>query len=297
MSDRYEIVQLLGKGRAGEVYEAADTLMLGRKVALRRFTSDVIHTALDDQWKKRYMGVIRGLSQFNHPNILDVIDGGIDDNGPYIVTTFVEGLNIYEQLEGDGFNIIDAYEMVDQVLDALTMAMLEGFYHYSMSPTSVILKPKTTGGYNYSMTDLGYGKLLPMLYGDDKAIPMTQSPALLPPELYKGRPEGVRTSQYLLGHLIYWMLAGEHPFAKMELHEAYLEHKKGSIPCLSTYRPEVPRDLLKWLKKVMSPNHNDRFHTIGEALEHFPAAPKRFYAKKVALPPKPIREDDLGKSR
>jgi len=296
MSQRYETIRLIGKGRAGEVYESEDTV-LERRVAMRRFTKDILDPErLDDHWKKRFVGLIGGLSQMTHPNILRVIDGGLDSEGPYIITSFIDGMSLEDLAYEEGFNVVDAYEMAQQVLDALVQAMKEGYFHYALSPTSVIAKPRNTGGYNYILTDLGHSKLLPMIYGTDKAIPMTQAPALLAPELYKRKPQGVKTSQYLLGHLLYWMLAAGHPYGEMTSEEAYQHHKLGDIPCISTYRPEIPKEFVSWMKVMMDPNLDNRFETAEAALEALPEPPKRYYSKKVKKAPKKISKSDLDQS-
>jgi len=298
VSERYEKTDLLGSGRAGEVYKAKDSV-LGRHVALRRFPENELDVEnLSEEWKDSFMGLICGLSGISHTNIMQMIDGGIDDEGPFLVSAFVEGKGLAELAYGDtdDFGAVDAYDLASQVLDALIVAESLGFNHYSMSPTSIIAQPKATGGYSYILTDLGHSKLLPMIFGGEEAVKKTQIPALMAPELYEEKPAGASTSLFILGQLIYWMLAKGHPYCDLSAEEVYHKYKEGKLDSILKYRMEVPKEFVSWLKRMIKPLPEDRFPSLEIALRAIPKAPKRFHAKKVNLPPKPISENDLGVS-
>ena len=296
MSERYVSTRVIGKGRAGEVHEAQDS-MLSRKVAVRRFPDHNLELdSLSDEWKSEFMSLVGGLSRLSHANLLRMIDGGIDAEGPFLVTAYIEGKSLSDLAYGGDFTVVDAYELAPQVIEALLMAEQEGFYHLALSPTSIIAQPRHTRGYTYVLTDLGHSKLLPLIHGTEKAITMTQIPALLAPEMYEGAHAGVQTSQFILGHLIYWMLAGGHPFGEISVEEAYQRHKAGDLESIVNYRDEVPAEFSRWLGRLMKPNPADRFEDLHAAMSALPNPPRRFYAKKVKMPPKSISEEDLSAS-
>lgn len=295
LNERYSLGELIGSGRAGEVYMATDTV-LSRSVTIRRFPQHTLNLeSLSEQWRKDYMTLISGLSRVSHPNIIRVIDGGIDEEGPYIVTTHIEGEKLKELAYGDKkFDLADAYDLISQVLDALSIAKEEGFFHLAMSPNSIIADKKPTSGYNYMLVDLGHSKLLPLIHGSLKAATMTQHPVFIAPELYEGESGSEQTSQFILGQLVYWLLAGGHPYAELSADEAYLKHKEGSLEPLSNHRKDIDNGLLKWLEVVLQPDPSNRFPNLLDALAALPEPPKRLYYHKEVLPPKPISENDLA---
>ena len=295
MSTRYKKTRLIGKGRAGEVYEAEDT-MLPRKVAIRRFHAHSTKAeALFDEWEERYIELVSALSRLAHPQILGVIDGGIDEDGPYLVTAHLDAKKLGDFVrEGEGdFCVVDAYDCASQVLEALIAAEAEGFYHLSLSPSSIMVQEKPTKGHTFTLTDMGHSEMINLLQGEEGVTSLIRRPELLAPEIYEGSAPSVKTGQYLLGHLLYWMLSGQHPCAGLSMEESYAKHKAGGFTSLFHFRPEMPKDFVSWLEVLMQPQADQRYASLDEAIKALPAAPKRIFSKKVVLPPTPISEDDL----
>src|SRR5919112_5577942 len=73
----YEIIELLGAGGMGEVYEARDT-RLGRAVAVK---------VSQERFSERFEHEARTVSALNHPNICQLYDVGPD----YLVMELVDG--------------------------------------------------------------------------------------------------------------------------------------------------------------------------------------------------------------
>src|SRR5690349_12610556 len=86
----YEVVQLLGTGGMGQVYQAVDT-RLGRHVALKLLQDRL---AGDPSALDRFTREARAASALNHPNIVTIYDIGESETGRYIAMELVKGRSL-----------------------------------------------------------------------------------------------------------------------------------------------------------------------------------------------------------
>lgn len=288
MADRYRIDKKLGTGRAGAVFEAFDT-ELNRQVAFRRFDTTAENIA-DADWRDHFFDVVSDLSRISHTNILSVLDAGIDETSPYLVTAHVEGLRLSQVMKREGqMNIAELYSLTRQCLDALQATEEYGYYHHALSPSSVVAVPKVSGGYHYMLMDLGHSKLIPLVGdGDIRSLTKTLDPALMAPEVYDGTPRGIRSTLYMLGQLIYWVAAGGHPLAGLSLELAHAKHQAGEIPYLRAYRADLPEAFRQWIYWLIQPDPEARPKSVMAAIKKLPSYEA---ATKEPDLPQPMRMD------
>ena len=272
MSERYLIEKSLGKGRAGNIYLAQDTLM-GRQVTLRRF-EDAPQT---QEFRDGFLELVRKMVQVEHPNVLSILDAGFDDSGPYIVGARVKGPTVRDLLSHAKkterpISLRHIHTMIAQLLEAIDDSQQHGFYHYHLRTTSVVAQPRVDGLKHYVMMDLGYNKLTELLYGKNANVSHgLYDPAFVAPELYDGNAQGVITSMFMLGQLCYTMLAGKHPMDGMSLETSYAKHRVGELPSIKGYRYGLSVSFVNWLNSLINPDWKQRPQTISEALSRMPA--------------------------
>lgn len=87
----YELLQLLGEGGMGAVYEARQEEPVRRTVALKVIKPGINSVAIVN----RFQAELQALAMMDHPNIATVLDAGLTESGlPYFVMEFVRGIPV-----------------------------------------------------------------------------------------------------------------------------------------------------------------------------------------------------------
>jgi serine/threonine protein kinase len=92
--DRYEVVDLLGKGAMGEVYRARDA-RLGRDVAIKVLPGAY---SSDPERLRRFDQEARAAGALNHPNVVAIFDVGSHEGAPFVVTEPLYGHTLRTRL-------------------------------------------------------------------------------------------------------------------------------------------------------------------------------------------------------
>ncbi|MEY2668789.1 MAG: hypothetical protein RJA59_1427, partial [Pseudomonadota bacterium] len=91
---RFEIVQEVGRGGFGVVYEARD-LSLGRTVAFKVVSAGGKGAVRED----RLLREASAAARLCHPNIVQLYDLGHSEYGPYLVLELLRGQTLAERLD------------------------------------------------------------------------------------------------------------------------------------------------------------------------------------------------------
>jgi len=128
---RYRIEKLLGKGGFGSVYLAHDS-DLDRYVAVKIPHPSLIKRPEDAQ---SYLKEARTVANLDHPNIVPVHDvGGTTDFPCYVVSKYVQGMDLATKIQSRRFNSLEAAELIATVAAALHYAHKQGLVHRDVKP-------------------------------------------------------------------------------------------------------------------------------------------------------------------
>ncbi|NWF69472.1 MAG: protein kinase [Chloroflexi bacterium] len=279
--NRYEITEHLGDGSTATVYKALDT-RLSREVALK-----VLLPHVRDTTRKRFFQEAQAAAQLNHPNIMAIYDIGEDDEQPYLVVEYVDGVPLSYYLRSTPEVIVD---LGQQIALALQYAHDRQIIHRDIKPANI----KVTSEGRVKIMDLGLA--LPREAKRVTAHGMViGTPAYLSPEQAQGLPLDHRTDIYSLGIVLYELATGQLPFNADDISALLLQQVKQPPPPPRLIVPELPIVLESAILRALEKNPVRRFQSckaLATALSVV-IAPAKDDDDKVKLEPPSAALDSL----
>ena len=275
VGDRYRILCAIGRGAMGIVYEAIQ-ISTGREMAIKVLQN--FHETSQESIK-RFRREAQTVSTLKHPNIVTLFDYGMMEDGqPYIVTEFLQGLNLAQVLKETGGLPPEACSpIIKQVCYAVGEAHRLRIIHRDLKPDNIILQGKDAASVSVKVVDFGVAKLV----GDGVSTgsltvegKVCGSPAYMSPEQCRGAEFDYRADIYSLGVVIFEMLCGKRPFVADDMMALMFMHVNETPPRMSDIEPELifPEPLEKVVAKALSKNPTMRQQSAEELWEEFNTA-------------------------
>src|SRR5229473_7775796 len=137
LGNRYEILQLLGQGGMGAVYQARDR-ELDRLVALKVIRPELAGRPEILQRFKQELILAR---QVTHRNVIRIFDLGEAGGIKFITMEYVEGRDLHSLLsDGPPFPLEEKVKIFYQVCRALEAAHAEGVVHRDLKPQNILIE-------------------------------------------------------------------------------------------------------------------------------------------------------------
>ena len=256
---RYRIERLLGQGGFGLVYLANDE-QLNRRIAVKVPHAKLISRPEDAE---AYLAEARTVANLDHPGIVPVHDVGSTDEYPcYVVSKYIDGVDLATRLKQHQFNCRDATEIVATVAEALHYAHKQGLVHRDVKPGNILIR---TDGKPF-VVDFGLA-LREVNIG--KGPKYVGTPAYMSPEQAQGEGHRVdgRSDIFSLGVVFYQLLAGRKPFrgdTPADLLQQIASHEPKP---LLQYDEKLPKELQRICFKALSKRAADRYSSAYEMAE------------------------------
>ena len=274
---RYRLDRVLGVGGVGVVYEAFDT-KLRRTIALKLLKPEF---AEHETMRPRFEREAATMASLVHPNLVMVLDYGLQDGTPYIVMELLSGCTLRADLDAAPISEQRARDIVMQLLQGLSYAHQRGIAHRDIKPGNIVLQEHPTLEQQVKILDFGFAKI----FSESSSLPsdgavLTRAgtafgtPTYMAPEQVAVGDMDARTDVYAVGVMLYEMLAGVPPF-QGGLSELLRKHLIAEVPSIEASCPnaQASPEFESLLKKAMAKKPEERFEDAAAfalALERLP---------------------------
>ncbi len=274
---QYKIIDLIGEGGMGAVYEALDE-SLDRHVAIKTLLSEV---AQDPESRKRFFREGKAAAKLRHPHVVEVYGVGIEDEIPYLVMELLNGESFAAMLDRE--TQIPTERVIDillPVISALVIAHQEGVIHRDLKPDNIFLQKTRAKTMVPKLLDFGISKVTG---AHNSRITHTSSlmgtPYYMSPEQARGGKDiDAQIDQWSMGVILYEALAGERPITGDTVLE--ILHRIATMPIkpLGVAVPHVSPELAGVVMRALDREPAKRWPSmsaLGHALLPFASANTR----------------------
>jgi serine/threonine protein kinase len=157
--------------------------------------------------RERFVSEAHLLAMLNHPNVVTVLDTGIDSEGPWLVLELVDGTPLDELLERGPVDVTRVATIGAQVASALAHAHANGIVHRDVKPSNVLVAADD----HVKLTDFGIARRT-------LSAPLTMTgqtigtAAYLAPEQVAGESVSTSADVYALGLVLLEALTGRREY-------------------------------------------------------------------------------------
>ncbi len=248
--DRYETIDLIGRGGMGSVYLARDPL-IDRYVAVK-----VLDVALDSIARERFNREARASGRLHHPNIVTIFDVGEHQGRPFIAMEYVPGQTLAVLIRQGQLDLAEKLRLMADACVGLAHAHRASIIHLDVKPA------------NFVRHDSGVLKILDFGIARVMAADTTRTEHVLgtmrymAPEQATGQTIDRRTDVFALGCVFYEVIAGVPAFKGT--YEELISRITKPIEAspLSDVVPGVHPELVRMTQRAMANDPDARYDDL-----------------------------------
>jgi serine/threonine-protein kinase len=252
----YRLEEEIHRGLSASVYRGSH-LESGDQVAIKVFRE---RYQADPRFAIRFREHLRTLYRLSCQNLIAIRDYGLFEGRYYIVTEWVEGVDLGVYLSDHGtLSPWWAATVARQVCRALEAAHQAGLVHRGVKPQNILL----TAQGQVKVTDVGMSGLVSET-GLSRTNVMLEGIGYISPEQARAEPVGPASDVYSLGVTLFEMLTGRLPFVSTDVWTLVRLHATGVPPSPQALNPRLPADLAEVVRRSLEKTPGRRFASASE---------------------------------
>jgi serine/threonine-protein kinase len=259
----YQVGTLIGHGATASVFEGKH-IGLGRPVAVKVLHE---HLASDAEMRARFVREARVAAKLEHPNVVGVLDVGVEGDIAYLVMERLVGQDAAAYLHTKGRLTVEAaLAIVLPVAAALAFAHDRGVVHRDLKPANVFLAVDRHNDLVPKIVDFGLSKLLTTTI---ETAPLTAHDSVIgtlqymsPEQTFGTKYADERADQYSLAAILYEAVVGRAPFEEESFYALLDKVRHAPLPPPSALVAGLPRELDDSVMRGLSREPQARFEDV-----------------------------------
>ncbi len=267
---RYQIVEKIGLGTEGVVYHGRQ-VALNEDVAVKLFRNDQI---ILKGGIKKVAAVFAKALEFEHPNVVKIIDFAEDGGRVFCAMELVKGENLLSRcIRKQRLKVAEVVEYGLSLCDALSALHGRGLGHGDIKPHNIVVTENGT----VKFIDLGWVALAADVQGADTDSSEEETeesvvtggrvfttPQYVAPELIRHEPYTALSDIYALSVTFYQLLTGSLPYNSDHIEELLHQHLQGEVRNPRELNSRISPELAELIICGMSTDISQRINTASE---------------------------------
>ena len=275
LSQRYEIIEEIGKGGMGKVYKAYDR-EINENIALKIIRPEI---ASNIKIISRFQNELKTARKIAHRNVCKMFDLGRDEETRFITMEFVPGEDLKKTIRRMGPLMVRKTVLIGkQICQGLSEAHHLGVFDRDLKPHNIMIDREG----NTRIMDFGIALSHEVEEITDSNV-IVGTPQYLSPEQVEGKKVDQRSDIYSLGVILFEMVTGQVPFDGDTTLSIVVKHKTEIPRDPKEFNAQIPEELSQLILKCLDKAPEKRCQTAEELCSELTKIEEEFPTSETAI--------------